>query len=287
MRNGRHPVAVEERREQAHHHLAVFEHVAHTAGHAQVVLQHVVLALPLRIGRAHNVNARYVRVNLVRNRHTHHLFAKLGVVLDLLARHDASLDDVLVVVNVVDKAVERGDALHQAFFHGAPFVGRDDARNQVKRNQPLGARTVFVFFAVHSERDANAAENHLSLFTPVRHGLSALLGKPLAVGLVVFARVVRFIQAAVRQGCRHLVECIHRDRPSQCCLPIGGACLRLAKQDLDHDSPVPCQPYQGMRWCQYRRRLSRAHAPFWGNQDCQINAPQWGVSTICKDSCGP
>src|SRR6218665_4053784 len=49
--------------EQAHHHLAVFQHVAHAAGHTQVVFEHVVLAL--RIGRAHDIDAGDMRVDVL------------------------------------------------------------------------------------------------------------------------------------------------------------------------------------------------------------------------------
>ena len=43
VRHRRHAVQAEQLREQPHHHLAVLEHVAHAAGHAQVVLEHVVV----------------------------------------------------------------------------------------------------------------------------------------------------------------------------------------------------------------------------------------------------
>ncbi len=44
--------------EEPHHHLAVLQHVAHAAGHPQVVFEHVVLAVAVGVGRAHDVDAR-------------------------------------------------------------------------------------------------------------------------------------------------------------------------------------------------------------------------------------
>jgi hypothetical protein len=41
---------------------------------------------------------------------------------------------------------------------------RDDARDQVERDQPLGAGAVFVLGAIDREGDAHAAEDHLGLF---------------------------------------------------------------------------------------------------------------------------
>jgi hypothetical protein len=84
MGDRRDAVLAEELGEQPHHHLAVFQHVAHAAGHAQVVLEHVVLALALRIGRAHDVDAADVRVDVAGNVHAHHLGAELRVLEDLL-----------------------------------------------------------------------------------------------------------------------------------------------------------------------------------------------------------
>ena len=132
-------VFTEQVREKPHHHLAVLQHVAHAAGHTQVVFQHVVLPIALRIGCANNVNAADVRVNVAGHIHPHHLGAKLRVLENLLGRNNAGLQDVLAVVHVVDKAVQRRDALHQALFHGGPFVRGNDAGNQVKGNQAFGA----------------------------------------------------------------------------------------------------------------------------------------------------
>jgi hypothetical protein len=103
--------------------------------------------------------------------HAHHLGAELRVVQDLLGRDDAGLDDFLVVVDVVQEAVERRDALHQALFHAGPLVGGNDARDEVERNEPLGAGAVLVLGAVHREGDADAAEDHFRLFAPRTHHL--------------------------------------------------------------------------------------------------------------------
>jgi hypothetical protein len=97
----------------------------------------------------------------------------------------ASLDDLLAVVHVVNEAVERGHALHQTGFHALPLVGRNDAGNQVKRDQALCACSVFVFGTVHRKRDAHAAEDHLGLGTPGLHHVFGLLGQPFGVLRVV------------------------------------------------------------------------------------------------------
>ena len=222
----RHPVRAEQVREQPHHHLAVFQHVRHAAGNAQVVLQHVVLAFALRVAGPDDVDAGDVRVDPVRHVDAHHLLAELRVAQDLLGRDDAGLDDVLVVIDVVQEAVQHADPLHQAFFQSGPFVGRNDARNQVERDQPLGAGAFFVLGAIHREGDADPAKDHLRFFAALAHGVGGLTVQPFGVGLVVAAHALRLrLRLALatlrlvlpldlafsRQLLPHLVKFEHRD----------------------------------------------------------------------------
>jgi hypothetical protein len=53
-----------------------------------------------------------------------HLRPVLGVLVDLLGRDDAGLDDVLVVIDVVHEHVQRLHALHQAGLQRRPLVRR-------------------------------------------------------------------------------------------------------------------------------------------------------------------
>ena len=189
MRHRGHAVLAEELGKQPHHHLAVFQHVADSAGNAQVVFKHVVLALALRIGRANDVDAADVRVNVARHVHIHHLGPELRVLENLLRRNHTRLDDLLPVINIVNEAVERGDALHQATLHAGPFMRRNDAGNQVKRNQPLGTAIFIapdcVFDTVHGKGDSDPAENHFRLSPARLHPLGRLPGQPALIALVV------------------------------------------------------------------------------------------------------
>ena len=202
VRHRCHAVQAEQLGEQPHHHLAVLQHVAHAAGHAQVVFEHVVLAGV--VGRvfhtrgAHDVDARDVRIDVARHRHAHHLLAELAVVQHLFGGHHAGLEDLLVVVDVVDEAVQRRDALDESGFHVHPLVLGDDARDQVEGDQPLGARPVLVLCAVDGEGDADAAEDHLGFFAPRLHGGARLAVQPGLVATVLFSNLCR--------GAGHFVE---------------------------------------------------------------------------------
>ena len=59
------------------------------------------------------------------------------------------------MIDVVQEKVERGDALGQAALDQVPFARRDDARDQVERENPLRSLVV----VVDREGDALTGEN--------------------------------------------------------------------------------------------------------------------------------
>ena len=93
-----------------------------------------------------------------------HLGAVLRVAEDALGGQRPAVEDLLVVVDVVEERVERAHALHEAALEHRPFVGRDDARHEVERNQALGAAVL----AVDRERDADAVERAIGLLALLR-----------------------------------------------------------------------------------------------------------------------
>ncbi len=146
----------EELREKPHHHLAVFEHVGHAGRNPQIVLEDVELA---RAG-ADEVDAGDVGVDAAGNVDALHLGAILGVRQHPLRRHDAGLEDRLIVIDVVQKRIQCLHALLQAAIEHFPFVAGDDPRHEIERDQPFAAG----FLAVDRERDADAMEGPLRLF---------------------------------------------------------------------------------------------------------------------------
>ncbi|OIQ74478.1 hypothetical protein GALL_438700 [mine drainage metagenome] len=126
-----------------------------------------------------------------------HFGAELGVVLKLLARHQSGPDDFLIVVHVMDEPVQRCHPLDQSTLHGGPFMHRNDARNQVEGNQPLGAGLV----AVHREGDAHAPEDEFRLVALRLHGVRRLLLQP--------PRVLGVVRAHPAPGRRHFIVKAH------------------------------------------------------------------------------
>ena len=86
-----------------------------------------------------------------------HLGPIPGVAEDGLHGNHASIEDFLVVVDIVDERVQRAHALLEAGIQRRPFFGRNHARHDVERDQALRP----LFLAVNRERDADAVEGAL------------------------------------------------------------------------------------------------------------------------------
>ena len=183
----------EQVREKPHHHLAVLEHVGHAARHPQIVLEHVELALP----GAHHVDAGDMRVDAPRHVDAVHLGPVLRVAEHLLGGDAARPHDVLLVIDVVDEAVERAHPLLEAGFELPPLAGRDDARNHIEGDQAFGAGVV----TVDREGDADAPEHEIRFRALVAHRLRTLLRQPALEFAVVPANdAARVVHLVVRAG---------------------------------------------------------------------------------------
>ena len=116
----------------------------------------------------------------------------LGAV-DHGAGHHAVLQHPPVIVDVAQEQVQRLDALGQARFQPRPFRPRDNARDQVGGNDPLGGLVV----VIDGEGDALMQEALLAGLLAAVQFLQRQGGQP---------RVHRRIGRARRTvGCEHLV----------------------------------------------------------------------------------
>ena len=79
-----------------------------------------------------------------------HLPAVVLAAVDQVEGHYFVGKNLPLVVDVMEKQVERGDALHQPALDGLPLAGGDDARQQVVGEDAFGAARV----AVDGEGDA-------------------------------------------------------------------------------------------------------------------------------------
>jgi len=90
------------------------------------------------------VRAAHMDVNILGYINTHELLAKMFGRMDVMRRDYTVLNDLLVVVEVVQKQVQRGYPLSQSAFDMSPFPLRNDARNQIEGKDPFRAGIVAI-----------------------------------------------------------------------------------------------------------------------------------------------
>ena len=92
-----------------------------------------------------------MRPDAERRRKAFALLAEVFRIRQQLGRKHAVFDDFLIVVQIVDKQVQRMHALLEPGRNLIPFLLGDHSRNQIERHRPIDAR----IFEVHTKRDAS------------------------------------------------------------------------------------------------------------------------------------
>ena len=135
-----HAHRIENPRKRALQSIAVFQKIRCPRRTAAIVLEHIILA----IGPADQIAAANVNVDVRRHIDTAKLRAIVLGLLDVEAWDDAILEDALVVIDVVEKQVERHDPLGEAGLKVLPLARRHDPRDRIERENPLGTAVVVV-----------------------------------------------------------------------------------------------------------------------------------------------
>ena len=141
-----HAAGLEDLGEGAFQGAAVLQHITDPGGAAGVVLEHKVVTL----GVADDVGAADMDVDVARHLHVYELAPEMFRRHHVVGRDGAVVEDVLLVVDVVQKEVQRGDALHESRLDPVPFVGRDDARHQIEGKDPLGTLRIAIDVEGHA-----------------------------------------------------------------------------------------------------------------------------------------
>jgi len=113
---------------------AVLKHVAGSRGTSEIVLQDEVVALTV----ADQIGAADMDVDVLGDVESHEFPAEMLRPENVVGRDDAILEDLLVMVDVVQEEIERGDALDEAFFHPLPFVAGNDSGDEIEGKDALG-----------------------------------------------------------------------------------------------------------------------------------------------------
>ena len=170
----------EQLRKHLQHRFPVLQHVGDTGRRAGIVLQHEELVL----AGAYEIHPDDVGEDPAGRRDAQHLWQEGVVVLDQRRRHAACPQDFLAVIDIVQEGVDRAHALLDALGEPRPLLGRDDARHDVERDQPL----VGVRRAIDVEGDAGTPEEALRLPGLAPQALGRLARKPVTIPGVRRAR---------------------------------------------------------------------------------------------------
>ena len=166
----RNAVAREQFRKQPQHDLAVLQHVGDAGRRARIVLEHVE---GLGVD-PHDVDAGDMDVDVVRHFLAVHLRAKHRILEDQVFGDDVGLENFAAAIDVLDIGVDGLHALLEAAPHDLPFLGGDDARDDVERDQALLRLGV----AIDRKGDADAAEQKLRLAPAVVEHVGRDLAEP-------------------------------------------------------------------------------------------------------------
>src|SRR5579862_5105480 len=117
---------------------AVLQQVGDSRWNSKVVFEHIqgpVLA-PNEIAPAH------VSPDPIHNFRAYAFRSKTGRASDDVTRYYSGLDNLLLMVRVIDKAVQSSHSLNKTRLDSRPFLGVDDPRNDVVGPWPLNRSVV-------------------------------------------------------------------------------------------------------------------------------------------------
>ncbi len=163
-----------------HHHLAVLEHVRDARRNPQIILENQKITGVV----ANNVDAGDMCVDAARHIDALHFRPVLRIAKHLFGRNHPRLQYLLLVVDIVNKRIQRAHALLQARVEPKPFCGRQYPWHDVERNQTLAA----FLLAVNGKRDTNAMEEGIRLCALLLEPIGRLIAQPLGVTQVVRSR---------------------------------------------------------------------------------------------------
>lgn len=96
-------------------------------------------------------------IDVARDIEVHELAPEVFGAEDEGGGDDFVLQDLLLVVEIVEEKIQCGDSLDQAGFELGPFLARDDPRNEIERENALGALGV----VVDGKRHASAQKREI------------------------------------------------------------------------------------------------------------------------------
>ena len=127
MVDGTNAVGAEKIRQRALHRTTVGQHIADTAGHAQIILKHNKLA----VLKPQQICSRDCDIDIAWHLQPTHLAPEMAAGVNHLAWNHSVAENFPFMIHVVQKEIERSNALHQALLNMPPLSAGDQPRQQV------------------------------------------------------------------------------------------------------------------------------------------------------------
>src|SRR6267154_3148184 len=128
-----HTDSFEHRSERPFHRSPILQHVAHSGWTSPIILQNH----PFSFVASDQVRATNVDVNILWDLKVDELAPEMFPGKDIRWRYNAVLNNFLLVINIVEEKIERGDALGQAPLEMLPLACRYDSWDEIERKNFL------------------------------------------------------------------------------------------------------------------------------------------------------
>src|SRR5207248_2622330 len=133
------------------HHLPILDDIGNAGWAARIVLQHEKITVAI----ADQIGAANVDVDILRDIEMHELRAEVRSLPNVIFWNHAIAQNGLIVIDVVQEKIERGNSLLQTALDLFPFLSGNNSRDEIEGENPLSALSV----AVNREGDALAQES--------------------------------------------------------------------------------------------------------------------------------
>ncbi len=144
------------------HDTAIFEHIGDARGHPQVIFEDAIGAVAI----ANQISAANMHINISWYLYPPELGPILGRAENQFAGNNAIRQNLLIAVNISHKQIQGLQALLQPPLQHFPLMGRNNAGNQIKRENLFRPFLTAVDRKGHTAR----AEGGISLVLAALHG---------------------------------------------------------------------------------------------------------------------
>jgi hypothetical protein len=135
MINRSNAIIEEQTRKGIFDNLAIGQHIRNTTRYTQVIFQHHKAS----ITHTYQIRSNDRGIDVAWHAYALHLTAKMAAGIDHFAGQGTVVENVLFVIDVLQKHIQRGNALNQALFDLVPLGAGNDPWQQIVGKDAFGS----------------------------------------------------------------------------------------------------------------------------------------------------